>query len=164
MEILHLVMNATTIANKIAGSTEEWKKDKVSACHHAFEAGIITREEANYLTEIASSMLFISAQRLRNLTTGRLHTKMDDIYQDLELITGEAGIMTHMLGRVNTAIKPWLETYVTESRFWDNAYDPSHTGEVLLPMPTPAEREQMFKRFGELPNPLAGKKVIALVV
>ena len=27
-------------------------------------------------------------QRLRNLTTGRLHTEMGHIYEDLELITG----------------------------------------------------------------------------
>jgi len=37
------------------------------------------------------------SKRLRNLTTHRLHTKLDHIYEDLEWISGETGLMTHML-------------------------------------------------------------------
>ena len=29
-------------------------------------------------------------QRLRNLTTGRLHTQMTDIYMDLDYLTGQS--------------------------------------------------------------------------
>lgn len=48
----------------------------------------------------------LDIQRVRNLTTGRLHTKMDDIYEDIEFLTGEKGIMTHMLLRAREAMMP----------------------------------------------------------
>jgi len=108
--------------------------------------------------------LTFTAQRLRNLTTGRLHTEMGPIYQDLEAITGEPGIMTHMITRVNDAVKPWLKQYVTEPRFWNDLYDPSHEGEIVLPMPTPEERSEMFARFARMPNPLAGKEFVNIVL
>ena len=53
-------------------------------------------------------------QRLRNLTTGRLHTEMGHIYEDLGWLTGESGLMTHMLPRAMDAVRPWLEEKVTD--------------------------------------------------
>jgi hypothetical protein len=103
-------------------------------------------------------------QRLRNLTTGRLHTEMGHIYQDLELITGEEGLMTHMLPRVMKAVEPWLREHIIDARFWDDKYDTTHTGEITLPTPTTEDRELMFKRYAEQPNPLEGKKVINVLV
>ena len=94
-------------------------------------------------------------QRLRNLTTGRLHTEMDHIYKDLEDITGVQGLMTHMLPRAVKAVKPWLREHVTEQRFWDGEYDPSHTGEYTLPEPTAGERAAMFDLYKAMPNPIA---------
>jgi len=99
-------------------------------------------------------------QRLRNLTTRKLHTKMEHIYEDLGIITGEDGLMTHMLPRACVAVEPWLRQHVTDPRFWDDKYDPSHAGEIDLPTPTEADRKAMFVRYCEQPNPLAGKKVI----
>ena len=101
-------------------------------------------------------------QRLRNLTTGRLHTKMDNIYEDLENITGEKALMTHMLPRAAKAVEPWLREHVTEQRFWDGKYDTTHTGEFALPEPTNSDRAEMFKRYTEQPNPLEGKDVILI--
>lgn len=98
-------------------------------------------------------MLF-DIQRLRNLTTGRLHTKMEHIYQDLEKITGEPGLMTHMLPRANDAVEPWLREHVTDVRFWDGQYDTTHTGEIELPEPSEADRKSMFERYAAMPNPL----------
>jgi hypothetical protein len=92
-------------------------------------------------------------QRLRNLTTGRLHTSMGDIYEDMELITGEQGIMTHMLPRVAEAILPWLKANVTEERFWDGKYDPSHTGEYDLPEASSAEKTKFWGKYKEMPSP-----------
>ena len=103
-------------------------------------------------------------QRMRNLTTGLLHTEMGHIYQDLEEITGEKGLMTHMLPRVMRAVEPWLRERITDARFWDDAYDKTHTGEITLPTPTAEERKLMFERYVEQPNPLEGKKVIGVVV
>ena len=102
-------------------------------------------------------------QRLRNLTTHRLHTKIEHIYEDLESIIGESGLMTHMLPRVMRAVEPWLREHVTEPRFWDGALDTSHVGEFALPTPSTDDRTAMFERFAAMPNPLTGKEVIAVV-
>lgn len=74
-----------------------------------------------------SSVIFFNgvlmdSQRLRNLTTGRLHTEIGHVYEDLEMIIGEEGLMTHMLPRVRDSVLPWLKEHVTESRFWDDAH------------------------------------------
>lgn len=103
-------------------------------------------------------------QRLRNLTTGRLHTDMGHIYEDLGMITGEEGLMTHMLPRATRAVEPWLREHITDSRFWDGEHDTEHTGEVELPTPTAKDRELMLDRYMAQPNPLAGKKVIGVTV
>jgi hypothetical protein len=103
-------------------------------------------------------------QRLRNLTTGRLHTEMGHIYEDLESITGERGLMTHMLPRAMRAVEPWLREHITDARFWEDEYDTTHTGEITLPTPTAEERKLMFERYAAQPNPLVGKDVIGVVV
>ena len=103
-------------------------------------------------------------QRLRNLTTGRLHTKIEHIYEDLGIITGETGLMTHMLPRAMRAAEPWLREQVTDERFWDGEFDQTHVGEFPLPESTAEDRAAMFERYKSQPNPLAGKEVIAVVV
>lgn len=89
----------------------------------------------------------ITAQRLRNLTTGRLHTQMEDIYKDLETITGMDGLFTHMLPGACEAALPWLEEKVTDERYWDGEYDPTHEGEYDLPNPTEAEKKEIQSRY-----------------
>lgn len=106
----------------------------------------------------------MNIQRLRNLTTGLLHTKMEHIYEDLEIITGETGLMTHMLPRAARAVEPWLREHVADARFWDGEYDTTHTGEIDLPTPSEADRKAMFERFEAQPNPLTGKQVIGVVI
>ena len=103
-------------------------------------------------------------QRLRNLTTGRLHTDIGCIYEDLGEITGQKGLMTHMLPRAMRAVEPWLREHVTDSRFWNDEYDNTHIGEYSLPEPTAADREAMTDRYMTQPNPLEGKEVIGVVV
>ena len=103
-------------------------------------------------------------QRLRNLTTKKLHTKMEHIYKDLGMITGEDGLMTHMLPRTIKAVEPWLKDNVSDPRFWDGKFDITHTGEFELPETTSEERKIFFERFAAMPNPLADKKVIGVVV
>ncbi len=103
-------------------------------------------------------------QRLRNLTTGRLHTAMGHIYEDLETITGESGLMTHMLPRAMRAVEPWLREHVKDERFWNGEWDQTHTGEFELPESTDEDRAAMFERYKAQPNPLAGKEVIAVQI
>ncbi|EZP51429.1 DUF7736 domain-containing protein [Delftia sp. RIT313] len=91
-------------------------------------------------------------QRLRNLTTGRLHTEMTHIYQDIEFFTGEGGFMTHMLSNAMKALKPHLQEVFKEERLWDGAYEPSHQGQVkALPM-TPDQIQKFWERYEALPS------------
>ena len=106
----------------------------------------------------------MNIQRLRNLTTGILHTEMAHIYEDLEFLTGEKGLMTHMLPRVMDAVKPWLRDHVTAPRFWNGEFDTSHTGEFDIAVPTDADRAAMLERFKEMQNPLKEKDVIVVKV
>lgn len=103
-------------------------------------------------------------QRLRNLTTGRLHTEMGHVYQDLEFLSGNKGIMTHMIPRVMRAVEPWLRRQVPDERFWDGEYDTTHVGEFAIEPMSDEEQKAMFARYAEMPNPLDGKEVIAVNV
>jgi hypothetical protein len=106
----------------------------------------------------------MDAQRLRNLTTGLLHTDIGHVYQDLEWITGQPGLMTHMLPRALDSILPWLHKHVRDERFWDDTYNPNHTGEFELPEPDAADRQMMKEIYFSLYNPLAGREVIAISI
>ena len=103
-------------------------------------------------------------QRLRNLTTGRLHTEIGHVYQDIEYLTGMTGIMTHMIPRAMNALDPWLKEMVPDPSFWDGEYDTEHTGRYVLRPMNEAERADFEERYDAQPNPLEGKDVIAAVV
>lgn len=102
-------------------------------------------------------------QRLRNLTTGLLHTNIRCIYQDLERLTGMHGLMTHMLPRAMQSVRPWLAEHATDPRLWDGDYDPTHTGDYPLPEPTREDRQAMQARYMAQPDPLKGKPVFGVV-
>lgn len=106
----------------------------------------------------------MDAQRLRNLTTGILHTNVEDIYEDLGTLTGDPGIMTHMIPRVMKAVKPWLQKHVEDKRFWDGKCDTTHVGEYKLPSPTEEEQAEMVESFKAQAKPLIGKGTIVVVV
>lgn len=97
----------------------------------------------------------MNSQRIRNLTTGRMHTNLNDIYEDLEWLCGSSGLMTHMLPNMIDAAAPWLRKYVTDERYWNGVYDPSHVEVLTLPTPTALEYEQMWDRYRALPSPLS---------
>lgn len=104
----------------------------------------------------------MNIQRLRSLTTGILHTKISDIYEDIEFLIGETGIMTHQIPNAMRALRPWLREKVHDVRFWDGKFDTSHTGDFPIePMPY-SERQEFFQRYSALPNPLKGKEVIVV--
>jgi hypothetical protein len=103
-------------------------------------------------------------QRLRNLTTGVLHTEIGHVYEDLETLTGERGLMTHMLPRALRAAEPWLREKVIDPRYWNKEWDKEHVGEIELPTPTAQDRKEMMYRYMDQPNPLDGKDVISVSV
>lgn len=91
-------------------------------------------------------------QRLRNLTTKKLHTKMSDVYEDIEIITGEKGIMTHQLANACIALESYLKEKAPNPRLWDDQYDPTHIGEIIIPVMTKEENEAFFVAYGKLPS------------
>lgn len=87
---------------------------------------------------------------------------MEHIYEDLGIITGESGLMTHMLPRAMRAVELWLREHVTDSRFWDGEYDTTHTGTLEIPESSESDRKEMFERYAAQPNPLEGKDVVVV--
>lgn len=106
----------------------------------------------------------METQRLRNLTTGRLHTEIGHVYRDIEYLIGEQGIMTHMLPRAFRALEPILRARDLGERLWDEAYDVTHTGEIDVAALDAKELAAFWEAYKEQPNPLAGKDVIAVAV
>lgn len=92
-------------------------------------------------------------QRLRNLTTGILHTNMDDVREDLEFITGQSGLLARMIPRVMRAIEPWLASQITDPRFFDGQCDLTHTGDHPLRQMTQNESDEAFARYMAMPKP-----------
>ena len=90
----------------------------------------------------------MNVQRLRNLTTGLLHTTMADIYQDIEYITGEPGVMTRMLPDATKALLPYLRGKAPDARLWDGRHDPAHAGEIYIPPMNREERAAFWERLG----------------
>jgi len=103
-------------------------------------------------------------QRVRNLTTSRLHTDIRFLYEDLCFITGINCLMTHELPNAMRAVLPWLIDHIPDPAFWDNEYNPLHIGEIELPVPSELERQAIVERFNSQPDPLLGKCVIGVIV
>lgn len=103
-------------------------------------------------------------QRLRNLTTGRLHTEMRHIYEDIEYLTGHAGIMTHMLPRAARALEPYLRSVLPDERFWDGKHDPTHIGTVDIEPMDEMCLDGFWERYSAQPDPLKGKDVMVVIV
>jgi hypothetical protein len=100
-------------------------------------------------------------QRLRNLTTGLLHTQMSHIYEDIEYLVGEKGIMTHQLPNAFRALEPYLREKVTIPKLWEEVYDPDHTGDIEVQAMSEPERAEFWKRYGAIPSSLGFKRDIA---
>jgi hypothetical protein len=94
-------------------------------------------------------------QRLRNLTTGRLHTKMEHIYEDIEYITGGKGIMTHQLPNACDAVQWWLKKHAPDPRFWDGEYDTTHTGDISIDPMNSEDQQTFWKNYGSFPSPFS---------
>ena len=106
----------------------------------------------------------MDVQRLRNLTTLRLHTEMTHIHEDLATLMGGGALMTHMLPNAMKAVEPWLREHVKDERFWDGEFDTEHTGTVELPDPSPEDRKVMRERYLSCPSPFEGRDVKTAVV
>lgn len=89
----------------------------------------------------------MNIQRLRNLTTRRLHTCMDDIYEDIEYITGEKGLMTHHIPNALRALEPYLRTTASDARLWNGEHDPEHSGDIKISPMNELEQDDFWQHF-----------------
>lgn len=87
-------------------------------------------------------------QRVRNLSTGILHTQVEHVYQDLETITGITGFQTVQLPAALFAIKSHLTRHLTDMRFFDGVLDTTHVGDVDVPVMDLGERDEFEFRMG----------------
>ena len=105
----------------------------------------------------------MNIQRLRNLTTRILHTKIEHMYEDIDYITGEPGVMTHMLSRACDAMQPYLrKVTVAEDRLWNGAFDIQHVGDIPIEPMNGHEKSEFFALYATLPKPLAKKNIIVV--
>jgi len=97
-------------------------------------------------------------QRLRNLTTGILHTDMSHVYLDIEYLVGIKNALK--------ALKPYLMKKCTDPRFWNSKYDKdkTHIGEFDIEPMNETEQKEFWERYNKLPSPLEGKKVISVMI
>ncbi len=100
----------------------------------------------------------MDAQRLRQLTSGVLHTDMRHVLQDLAWFTNLGEPMTHQLPNVLDAVKPYLLQQLEElgekRDFVTPDYRPDIVGEVnIRPLKT-GEAAAVLMRFGEMESPL----------
>jgi hypothetical protein len=87
--------------------------------------------------------------KLRNITTGILHTNIGDVYKFIEDYTGEQGIMTHQLPSACEALTPILKRKLIKRWFepvWQKEF---LDDEVEVPDMTEEEKQEYWKSYGE---------------
>ena len=100
--------------------------------------------------EASEKIIKMDVQRLRNLTTGLLHTEMHHCYEDLSAISGLNPIYTHQIPNLIGAILPWLREKIQDDEFFDGKHNTFVKGEFWLPKPTEDEQKEIVRRFTEL--------------
>lgn len=91
----------------------------------------------------------MEALRLRNLTTGKLHTQIEHVYEDMAFIVSYKGIMTHQIPAALKAIKPYLKRVVLDSEYWDGEFRPDVQGEYEISPMCAEEKSKFFEIFLE---------------
>lgn len=102
-----------------------------------------------------------SRHQILNITTGRLYTSMDDIYDFFDKVIKD-GIMTHMLPNARMAIVPLLQGKFSEDDkiLFDSIYEPESSNKEVKFTFTDDDKKEFWKNYSELPSALEGKKVI----
>lgn len=102
--------------------------------------------------------------KLRNITSGILHTSVGDVYSFFEEYLGEKGIMTHHLPVAGKAILPILKRNLDDSWFTDEWVKEALDESVDIPDLTDDERTEFWRGFesglDELWDKIANKTII----
>lgn len=92
----------------------------------------------------------MDVQRLRNLTTGIVHTEDEHIPQDIEFLTGVPGVTGEMIPTAIKALKPWLHSQIDDDSMWGSFINTSDQGELDIEPMKYSEKKAFFKRFAKL--------------
>ncbi len=85
---------------------------------------------------------------LRNITTGILHTKIEDVYVFLEKYIEADGIMTHQIPSACRALEPFLKTKLSADWF-DKVWEKENLDvEVEVPNMTENELKDFWTSYG----------------
>lgn len=87
--------------------------------------------------------------KLRNVTSGRLHTDIGHVYEFYNEYTGADGIMTHHLPSAFQALLPILKGKLSDEWFTDEWIKTGLDEPVEVPEMTQEERDSFWKSFGE---------------
>jgi hypothetical protein len=104
---------------------------------------------------------------LRNMTSGRLHTDIGQVYQFIEEYTGEKGIMTHHIPSACRALLPILKTKLGPEWFTDEWIKEGLSESVEVSDLTVEERKLFWDSFNgyaaELLDSIKDKTIIVKV-
>jgi len=87
--------------------------------------------------------------KLRNITTGIMHTEIKDVYLFFEEYTGEKGIMTHHLSSAIKAITDILKTKLSDKWFTKEWIKEELDEVIEIPDITEEEKASFWKLFQE---------------
>jgi hypothetical protein len=86
--------------------------------------------------------------KLRNVTSGRLHTNIGDVYQFYTEYCGADGIMTHHIPSAFQALLPILKSKLSEEWFTDEWIKTGLDEPVEVPEMTQDEKDKFWESFG----------------
>lgn len=107
--------------------------------------------------------MIFSYQRLRNLTSGHLHTTADELEHDLMYLLRERGpLMPTQLHILVKALEPVLIQRLSDPRFWNGKYDPEHEGVVGVEPLDPEELRALWNRYRYIVGapPIVGLNIV----
>lgn len=98
---------------------------------------------------IKNSDMKTTKGKLRNMTTGRLHTEIGDVYKFIEEYTGEKGIMTHHIPSACPPIQTILKRHLSAEWFTDEWIKTGLDEVVEIPYMTEDERKEFWEAFNK---------------
>ena len=86
-------------------------------------------------------------QRIRNITTGIIHTSFEEMSKDIQMITGIEGVTTIGIPYVGRLAQLFLKEQFPDPRFWERAMDETHVGELEVRNMTMDDRQRIFEAY-----------------
>ena len=105
--------------------------------------------------------------KLRNITSGILHTTIGDVYTFFEEYLGAKGIMTHQLPSAGKSIVPILKSKLSAEWFINEWQKEGLSEKVEIDDLTETEKADFWKQYdayaGEMWNSIKDKSIVVQV-